>query len=192
MKIGITGGIGCGKSYICRRLATMGIQVYDCDSAAKRIIRTSAEIRNALTQLVGPETYQDDGQLNKAAIASFLLASENNARAIDRIVHPAVASDFTQSGAEWMECAILYESGFDNLVDKIIAVSAPDELRIQRVMQRDGISREKVLEWMKRQLPQNEILRRADHEIKNDGIHNIDEQLEHLLDKLEISGNTAE
>ncbi len=54
MKIGITGGIGCGKSYICRRLATMGIQVYDCDSAAKRIIRTSAEIRNALTQLVGP------------------------------------------------------------------------------------------------------------------------------------------
>ncbi len=85
-----------------------------------------------------------------------------------------------------MECAILYESGFDNLVDKIIAVSAPDELRIQRVMQRDGISREKVLEWMKRQLPQNEILRRAD------GIHNIDAQLEHLLDKLEISGNTAE
>jgi len=59
-------------------------------------------------------------------------------------------------------------------------------------MQRDGISREKVLEWMKRQLPQNEILRRADHEIKNDGIHNIDAQLEHLLDKLEISGNTAE
>ena len=66
MKIGITGGIGCGKSYICRRLATMGIQVYDCDSAAKRIIRTSAEIRNALTQLVGPETYQDDEQKTKA------------------------------------------------------------------------------------------------------------------------------
>ncbi len=184
MRVGITGGIGSGKSYVCKRLAAMGIDVYDCDSAAKRIIRTSPVIREALTRLIGPDTYNIDGQLNKAAVASFLLASESNAHAIDAIVHPAVAADFRQSNKEWMECAILYESGFDRLVDKIVLVSAPDEVRIQRVMQRDGISHDKVLEWMGRQWPQEEVRKRADYEIINDGTHNLDTQLEELLDKI--------
>lgn len=183
MKIGITGGIGSGKSFVCKRLAEMGTEVYDCDTAAKRIIRTSADVREALTRLIGPETYRN-GQLNKAAVASFLLASEENARAIDSIVHPAVAEDFEKSGAEWMECAIIYESGFDRLVDKVVMVSAPDELRIERVMRRDGISRDKVREWMGRQWPQDEVRRRADYEIKNDGIHDVDAQLKELLVKL--------
>lgn len=184
MRVGITGGIGSGKSYVCKRLAAMGIDVYDCDSAAKRIIRTSPVIREDLTRLIGPDTYNIDGQLNKAAVASFLLASESNAHAIDAIVHPAVAADFRQSNKEWMECAILYESGFDRLVDKIVLVSAPDEVRIQRVMQRDGISHDKVLEWMGRQWPQEEVRKRADYEIINDGTHNLDTQLEELLDKI--------
>lgn len=184
MRVGITGGIGSGKSYVCKRLASMGIDVYDCDSAAKRIIRTSPVIREAMTRLIGLNTYNIDGQLNKAAVASFLLASESNAHAIDAIVHPAVADDFRQSNKEWMECAILYESGFDRLVDKIVLVSAPDEVRIQRVMQRDGISHDKVLEWMGRQWPQEEVRKRADYEIINDGTHNLDTQLEELLDKI--------
>ena len=184
MRVGITGGIGSGKSYVCKRLAAMGIDVYDCDSAAKRIIRTSPVIREALTRLIGPDTYNINGQLNKAAVASFLLASESNAHAIDAIVHPAVAADFRQSNKEWMECAILYESGFDRLVDKIVLVSAPDEVRIQRVMQRDGISHDKVLEWMGRQWPQEEVRKRADYEIINAGTHNLDTQLEELLDKI--------
>lgn len=184
MRVGITGGIGSGKSYVCKRLAAMGIDVYDCDSAAKRIIRTSPVIREALTRLIGPDTYNINGQLNKAAVASFLLASESNAHAIDAIVHPAVAADFRQSNKEWIECAILYESGFDRLVDKIVLVSAPDEVRIQRVMQRDGISHDKVLEWMGRQWPQEEVRKRADYEIINDGTHNLDTQLEELLDKI--------
>ncbi len=184
MRVGITGGIGSGKSYVCKRLAAMGIDIYDCDSAAKRIIRTSPVIREALTRLIGPDTYNINGQLNKAAVASFLLASESNAHAIDAIVHPAVAADFRQSNKEWIECAILYESGFDRLVDKIVLVSAPDEVRIQRVMQRDGISHDKVLEWMGRQWPQEEVRKRADYEIINDGTHNLDTQLEELLDKI--------
>lgn len=188
MRIGITGGIGSGKSYVCKRLASMGIDVYDCDSAAKRIIRTSPAIREALTRLIGPDTYSIDGQLNKAAVASFLLASESNAHAIDAIVHPAVAADFRQSNKEWMECAILYESGFDRLVDKIVLVYAPDEVRIQRVMQRDGISRNKVLEWMGRQWPQDEVRKRADYEIINDGTQNLNTQLEELLDKITAAG----
>ena len=176
MKIGITGGIGSGKSYVCKRLEARGIEVYDCDSAAKRLIRTSPEIQERLTDLIGT--------LNKAAVAQFLLASEENAKAIDAIVHPAVFKDFEESGLLWMESAILYESGIYKLIDKVIVVTAPDEVRIQRVMQRDGITREKVLEWMARQLPQEEVRQRADFEIINDGQKDIDKQLNRILRKL--------
>ena len=190
MKIGITGGIGSGKSYICRLLEQRGYAVYDCDSAAKRLIRSSPFIRRRLTALIGPETYfKESGEyiLNKKAVAEFLLKSEDNARAIDRIVHPAVFRDFIESGMEWMESAIIYESGIHRLVDRVIVVTAPEELRIQRVMARDEISREKVLEWMSRQLPQEEVRQRADFEIVNDGLADLNQQLDEILK--EISNN---
>ena len=190
MKIGITGGIGSGKSYVCRLLEQRGYAVYDCDSAAKRLIRSSPFIRRRLTALIGPETYfKESGEyiLNKKAVAEFLLKSEDNARAIDRIVHPAVFRDFIESGMEWMESAIIYESGIHRLVDRVIVVTAPEELRIQRVMARDEISREKVLEWMGRQLPQEEVRQRADFEIVNDGLADLNEQLDDIIK--EISNN---
>lgn len=176
MKTGITGGIGSGKSYVCRLLALRGIEVYDCDAAAKRLMRTSPDIQKMLTELIG--------STEKADIAQFLLQDEANAKAIDAIVHPAVFRDFEESGIEWMESAIMYESGIYQLVDRVIVVTAPDELRIQRVMQRDGISREKVLQWMARQWPQKEVRQRADFEIVNDGVASLNEQLEELLGKL--------
>jgi dephospho-CoA kinase len=190
MKIGITGGIGSGKSYVCRLLEQRGYAVYDCDSAAKRLIRSSPFIRRRLTALIGPETYfKESGEyiLNKKAVAEFLLKSEDNARAIDRIVHPAVFRDFIESGMEWMESAIIYESGIHRLVDRVIVVTAPEELRIQRVMARDEISREKVLEWMSRQLPQEEVRQRADFEIVNDGLADLNRQLDDIIK--EISNN---
>ena len=182
MKIGITGGIGSGKSYVCSRLQARGIEVYDCDTAAKRLIRTSPDIRQRLTALIGPDTYQGDN-LCKAVVAKFLLTSEANARAIDDIVHPAVFRDFLDSGLQWMESAILFESGAYRLVDKVIMVSAPYETRIERVMRRDGISHQKVLEWMDRQLPQDIVRARADFEIVNDGMADIDKQLNKILRK---------
>jgi dephospho-CoA kinase len=181
MKTGITGGIGSGKSYVCRRLQARGIEVYDCDTAAKRLIRTSPDIHQQLTQLIGPDTYDTDGRLNKAAVAQFLLRSEENAHAIDAIVHPAVFRDFEESGMQWMESAIMYESGIYRLVDRVIVVTAPQDIRIQRVMQRDGISREKVLEWMQRQWAQEDVRQRADYEIVNDGVADIDEQIDDIL-----------
>jgi dephospho-CoA kinase len=183
MKIGITGGIGSGKSYICQRLKTRGIEVYDCDSAAKRLIRTSDSIRRQLTQLIGEDTYIGES-LNKVAVARFLLASERNAQAIDHIVHPAVFQDFMDSGMQWMESAILYESGINKLVDRVIVVTAPLEIRIQRVMQRDGITRENVEQWMQRQWSQEEIRKQADYEIVNDGIADIDAQIDIILEKI--------
>lgn len=183
MKIGITGGIGSGKSYICQRLKTRGIEVYDCDSAAKRLIRTSDSIRRQLTQLIGEDTYIGES-LNKVAVARFLLASESNAQAIDHIVHPAVFQDFMDSGMQWMESAILYESGINKLVDRVIVVTAPLKIRIQRVMQRDGITRENVEQWMQRQWSQEEVRKRADYEIVNDGIADIDAQIDIILEKI--------
>ena len=173
MKTGITGGIGSGKSYVCKLLAQRGIEVYDCDAAAKRLIRTSPRLRQQLKALIG--------SLDKAAISRFLLASEENQQAVNAIVHPAVFQDFEESGMLWMESAILFESGADKLVDRVVVVTAPEEVRIQRVMQRDGITREKALQWIARQWPQEQVKARADFEIINDGQVDLNSQIERLL-----------
>ena len=173
MKTGITGGIGSGKSYVCKLLAQRGIEVYDCDAAAKRLIRTSPRLRQQLKALIG--------SLDKAAISRFLLANEENQQAVNAIVHPAVFHDFEESGMLWMESAILFESGADKLVDRVIVVTAPEEIRIQRVMQRDGITREKALQWIARQWPQEQVKARADFEIVNDGQADLNSQIEKLL-----------
>ena len=95
MKTGITGGIGSGKSYVCKRLQDRGFKVYDCDTEAKRLIRTSKTIRQQLKALIGEDAYIGK-ELNKAIVAQFLLESEENAQAIDRIVHPAVFKDLKE------------------------------------------------------------------------------------------------
>lgn len=181
MKTGITGGIGSGKSYVCRLLAECGITVYDCDAAAKRLMRESQQLKEQLTSLIGPDTYDAEGRLNKPRVAQFLLSSEENAHAIDAIVHPAVAEDFEKSGQQWMECAILFESGFERLVDRVIVVTAPEEVRISRIMARDGISREKALEWINRQWPQEKVRRCADYEIINDGEQSLASQIDNII-----------
>lgn len=177
MKIGITGGIGSGKSYVCKSLQRYGITVYDCDAAAKRLIRTSTTLQQQIRHLVG--------SLDKAAMSRFLLASESNQKSMNAIIHPAVFRDFEASGMQWMESAILFESSANHLVDKVIVVTAPEEIRILRVMQRDGITREKALQWMARQWPQQQIVAKADFEIVNDGEADIDEQIDRLLTSID-------
>ena len=184
LKIGITGGIGSGKSFVCRLLASRGHEVYDCDSAAKRLMRNSAELRYALTQLIGADTYRE-GVLNKPVVAAFMMQSEKNTLAVNRIVHPAVFRDFEASGLHWVESAIIFESGLWRYVDRVLCVTAPVEVRIRRVMERDAISRAKTLEWIGRQMPQEEVLARSDYEIVNDGVRDLDEQIDHLLDRIE-------
>lgn len=179
MKYGITGCIGSGKSYICRQLQKHGISVYDCDAAAKRLMRTDAELQRRLSEAVGCDVFPD-GVMDKALLAQFLLASEENAQKIDNIVHPAVFRDFEASGMTWVESAILFECGMNRLVDKTICVTAPLEVRLERIMQRDGITREKALEWVHRQMPQEEKASLADLIIVNDGDKDIEKQLNTL------------
>lgn len=185
MKVAITGGIGSGKSFVCKRLKTHGIEVYDCDAGAKRLMRSSAHLQRELQQLVGGNVYAD-GILQKRVLASYILQSAEHARQVDDIIHPAVALDFVESGLDWLESAIFFDSGFNDRVaiDKVVCVSAPIETRISRIMKRDSISRAKALEWINRQLPQDEVLSRSDFEIVNDGSADIEPQIESILKTL--------
>ena len=187
MKIAITGGIGCGKSYVCQELSKYGIEVYDCDAGAKRLMRSDANLRRSLVQLVGKDVYDAQGFLQKQVLARYLLASDEHKQAVNDIVHPAVALDFEKSGKDWLESAILFDSGFIHRThfDKVVCVTAPLEVRIQRIMARDDISREKALEWIYAQLPQEEMLRRSDFEIVNDGEHDISSQVRMILETIQ-------
>ena len=191
MKIAITGGIGSGKSYVCRILEKQGIRVYDCDAEAKRLMRTDAELQAGLKQLVGEEVYSADGILQKPVLAQFILTGEANKQAVNDVVHPAVARDFEQSDCEWMESAILFDSGFNRRThfDKVVCVSAPVAVRLQRIMQRDHISQEKAQQWIDAVMPQEELIARSDYEIVNDGVNDVEAQVVHLLDLLNPSDN---
>ena len=188
MKIAITGGIGSGKSYVCRILEKQGIKVYDCDAEAKCLMRTDAELQAGLKKLVGEEVYSADGILQKPVLAQFILTSEANKQAVNDVVHPAVARDFEQSDCEWMESAILFDSGFDRRThfDKVVCVSAPVAVRLQRIMQRDHISQEKAQQWIDAVMPQEELIARSDYEIVNDGVRDVEAQVVHLLNLLNL------
>ena len=176
MRYCLTGGIGAGKSYVCSLLREKGIEIYDTDNAAKRLIAQSPEIRQQLKELIGG--------LDKQTIAAFLLKSEENKLAINSIVHPAVIKDFLDSGYEWMECAIIYEAHLEQYVDKVIAVTAPREVRIERIMLRDGISRKEAEQWIDAQYPQEKVAERADFVIINDGNKDLQKQIEELWQRL--------
>ena len=193
MKIAITGGIGSGKSFVCREIERHGFRVYDCDAAAKRLMRTDEGLKAALCRLVGDGVY-DDGVLQKALLSRFLLASEANKQAVNAVVHPAVARDYMESGLVWCESAILFESRFDERVpfDKVVCVTAPVDVRLERVMRRDGISREKSLEWIEAQMPESEIVARSDWHIVNDGREDIPAQVERLLQTVGLFGEQYE
>lgn len=190
MKIAITGGIGSGKSFVCRELQRRGIDVYDCDAAAKRLMHSDVELQQRLRRLVGEDVYSADGTLQKPVLARFLLASEANKLAINDVVHPAVARDFEQSSFDWLESAILFESGFIHRThfDKVVCVTAPEQVRVERVMARDHIDRSKALAWIHTQMPQQDIVSRSDYEIVNDGPSDVAEQVERLLQQFAATG----
>lgn len=189
MKIAITGGIGSGKSYVCRLLEQRGIEVYDCDAAAKRLMRTSGKLQQQLKALVGDAVYSADGVLQKPVLAEFLLASEANKLAVNDVVHPAVADDFAASGKQWLESAILFESGFDRRIafDHIVCVTAPRQVRIQRIVQRDNITPQRAAEWIDVQMSQQEVAQRSDFCIQNDGESDLQAQIDDILRQISIN-----
>ena len=190
VRLGVTGGIGCGKSYVCRILQDeFNIPVYNCDINARIITDTDLEVVEQLTKLV-PGVYDAEGELDKARLASYLFASEENAARVNAIVHPAVRRDFrewvTTRGANdvlAVESAILYESRFETEVDRVLFVDAPLEVRIRRVKERDGLSEEEIRRRIALQ-DTDQARRLADFRLMNDGESDVRSQLTEILKSL--------
>ncbi|MBR4841887.1 MAG: dephospho-CoA kinase [Bacteroidaceae bacterium] len=187
--IGLTGGIGSGKSYVASLLSLRGIRVYDSDFNAKRIISSDADVVSKLTEIVGPSLYSD-GVLDRSVMARFIFGNKDHAREVEAVIHPKVKEDFREwtgrlenTGICALESAILFESGFNLEVDLTVAVYAPLELRIERCMLRDGTDRKSVLSRIMSQGNQEMILSKCGFVIINDGTRGLQEQIDELIEK---------
>lgn len=188
-KVGITGGIGSGKSTLCELLASFGVPLYDSDSRARALMNSSDALREALCREFGEACYTPDG-LDRAFLASQVFGCSEALHRLNSIVHPAVKADFCRWAADQsgdyviLESAILFESGFDDVVDTTVAVLAPLEERLRRVVERDGVDRDTVLRRISHQLSDDELHHRADKTIVNlrrDYLESDAEQLHKML-----------
>lgn len=190
IKIGITGGIGSGKSIVSHLLEVMGVPVYISDVESKRLTVEDAFIRRQLISLLGEKIYAG-GELNKPMLASYIFGNPANLRTVNSIIHPQVRNDFHQ----WvkhrlaypivgMESAILIEAGFAGEVDSVVMVYAPEEIRISRAMQRDSAPRESVERRVRSQMSDEEKRAQADYVIVNDGETPLIPQVLELISSL--------
>lgn len=185
--IGVTGGIGSGKSVVCRLFQLMGLPVYISDDETKQLMVRDEAIRTGLIELLGPEVYLPEG-LNKPLLAAYLFASADHAKTINALVHPCVKADFrqwiqkhTDAPLVAIESAILIEAGFRDEVDVVLMVTAPLEVRIQRAMQRDGASRQQVEKRIQRQMTDEAKAALVDYKLINDGEHLLIPQVLQLI-----------
>jgi dephospho-CoA kinase len=184
--IGLTGGIGSGKSTVSCLFNMMGIPVYVADTESKRLTELSPTVREKLTERFGNDLY-NEGKLNKAMLASLIFGNEENRNYVNSIIHPVVAEDFEQWKAQQssssfvvIEAAILFESGFSNWVDISVTVSAPEDLRIRRVELRESWSHDSIVSRIQSQLSEEERIRRSDYVIYNDDREAVIPQVEKL------------
>ncbi|QGW27692.1 dephospho-CoA kinase [Phnomibacter ginsenosidimutans] len=172
LRVGITGGIGSGKSVVARIFETLGIPVYYSDAEAKRLMNTDATLRTNIIAAFGPEAYNEAG-LNRSWLAAQAFQQPEKTQLLNSIVHPAVIAH----GKQWLEqqqtayaikeAALFFESGSATDIDFMIGVYAPQALRIQRVMQRDGLGRQEVLTRMSRQIEETVKMKLCDAVIQN-------------------------
>ena len=198
IKIGVTGGIGCGKSYVSAKMQLRGIPVYDSDSRAKLLTATDPGIKAALTELVGPTLYCPCGcgVMQKEVLAKFIFGNPENMARVNAIIHPRVKEDFEQWARKLgskefcvLESAILFESGFDSEVDFTVCVDAPLALRIQRCVKRDNVTEQAVVARINSQMDQEEKCRKADFVIVNDNVQALEPQIDALIDKCKETFN---
>lgn len=173
--VGITGGIGSGKTTVCSIFAALGVPVYYADDRAKFLMANDPNLKKRIVEVFGDESFRD-GKLNRAYLADRVFSSDSQLDLLNTLVHPAVAEDFKQ----WVlqqhevpyvlkEAAILFESGSYRSVDGTVLVTAPEHIRIERVMKRDGVSKDAVLSRMSKQWTDEQKVTLADHIIENDG-----------------------
>lgn len=189
--LGITGGIGSGKSTISELLLILGIPVYIADLESKKLTNNSSVIRKELIKLYGKDIYNDDGLLNKIKLASIIFNDKKQLQKVNAIIHPEVKKNL----CEWIvnnkennvvayESAIMFESGFHKLTNKILTVYSPLEIRINRIIKRDNSSREKALERIKSQMDDEERIKLSDFVIVNDDTKSLIDQVLETLARL--------
>jgi dephospho-CoA kinase len=187
--IGITGGIGSGKSVVAQILLSMGYPVYDSDAEAKQIMQTDDAVRAQLTAAFGTDIYTHN-RLNNKLLAEIAFANPLQLQNLNNIVHPAVKQHLREwakkqkSPVLFLESAILFESGFESETDGVILVTAPLKTRINRVIQRDKCSREQVLQRMSQQWTEDAKTTKADYIVINDDYHSLITQTEEIIAQL--------
>lgn len=188
-KIGLTGGIGSGKSVVSRLMEMMGVPVYVSDTATKQLMQRDDTIRRGLCRMVGDEVYAGNC-LNRTLLASYMFGHADRVAAVNALVHPRVRDDFrvwtarqAASGHTMigLESAILLEAGFASEVDKVVMVYAPFEVRLARAMKRDGAAEEAIRRRMASQMDDERKINKADFVIWNDGLRPLIPQVENLL-----------
>jgi dephospho-CoA kinase len=187
IKIGITGGMGSGKSVVSHLMELMNIPVYDSDREAKRLTMVHPSIRSSLTALLGQSLYAS-GTLNKQMLAGYIFRDATHLEAVNHIIHPCVKDDFLEwashssSPIVGFESAILFDVGFKDAMDVVINVSAPVELRIERACARDKSSRSLIVDRIERQMSDEERNRLSDYTIVNDDSTPVIAQLLNVID----------
>ena len=176
--VGITGGIGSGKSEVCGIFEKLGVPVVYADDISKDLSNADTRVRQALRQLLGGKTFTADGMLDRAYVATRIFADKALRKKINAILHPRVEevivrrfSELEKSGTPVavVEAALIFEAGLDKILDLVLVVDADEETRIARAMKRNDLSREAVLERMKSQMSPSSRLKKADFTIRNNG-----------------------
>lgn len=176
--LGVTGGIGSGKSSVCRILEELGARVFYADAEGKRVLVEDPTARAQIIEAFGPESYHADGSLNRKYLSAHVFGDAKRVELINAIVHPRVFERFAsareQAEAEGVpllvnEAALIFETGSEGRLDAVAVIDAPRDVRIQRVVERDDVSPDAVLARMEHQLPPEELVRRADFVIDNSG-----------------------
>ena len=179
LKIGLTGGIGSGKSTIAKIIETLGYPVYISDSKASELINRDEEIKKHLTELLGKDIYQSDGNLDKKRLATIIFNDKEVIKQVNGIVHPAVTRDFIT----WCS-ALLFEAKLENLFDYIILISTDLETRVERVISRDATTREKVIERINNQMPDEIKQSKSNFVIYNNNDDKVIKQILSIIHQL--------
>ncbi|MBQ2414106.1 MAG: dephospho-CoA kinase [Rikenellaceae bacterium] len=189
IRVGLTGGIGSGKSTVCRLFEELGVRCYDSDSRAKWLMQNDPDLRAELIEIFGEQVYNDNGELDRARLAAEVFGNSERLAALNGAVHPAVGRDWERwceerrgEGARYtiLESAILFDCGFDKKVDQVITVSAPEQTRIERAAMRDNAPTDVIRNRIKAQMSDKERERRAHHTIVNIDITTLREQVEKI------------
>jgi len=199
LRVGITGGIGSGKSTVCQIFQGLGVPIYYADIRAKWLMQHDEDLKEGITGIFGPAAYTSEGQYDRPWVAQIAFSQPEKLAALNALVHPAVERDSRAwqeeqalHGAAYTikEAALMVESGSHLQLDVLLVVTAPEALRIARVMERDGLSAAQVQARMDSQLPEADKVRLADYVINNDGEHLLLPQVREIHRQLQVSAAT--